>query len=421
MNPAVRMMLLRQGTRSIEEYVADFLELAHLTQLDEICLMIFFRGGLSEPLSLIMPLHEATWTLEEYSDLALKLSCFPFTVGVEEEENHSPIGTSTAETCHKMAADPEPHNSPAKPESALIMPAKPESALARPAKPESPARMATTPADAPLWPGLITSVLDPPLVSVRAAGIPRSAPFQELAESAPKPAPPSSPSSPLVPPSSPSSPLVPSSSPSSPLVPPSSPYPWVLSSLSFSERPRDPAPPECPLTFMLPLTCQSHLTPPLTCQSHLTPPLACQCHLTPPLACQSHLTPPLTCQSHLTPPLTCQSHLTPPLTCQSHLTHPLTGQSHLTSLLSLLPRPGGLLSHWPHMDLALRSLPRFHLRSTALLDYAVCVCEASGSRTLRGGSVTNLVASHHTTATHHPWTTTPIIHCTTKHTYPPLH
>ncbi len=110
-------------------------------------------------------------------------------MGVAEEENHPPIGTSTAETCHKMAADPEPHFSPAKPESALIMPAKPESALARPAKPESLARMATTPSDAPLWPGLITSVLDPPLVSVRAAGIPRPAPSQELAESAPGPAP----------------------------------------------------------------------------------------------------------------------------------------------------------------------------------------------------------------------------------------
>ncbi len=33
-------------------------------------------------------------------------------------------------------------------------------------------------------------------------------------------------------------------------------------------------------------------------------------------------------------------------------------------------------------------------------------------------SVTNLVASHHTTAAHHPWTTTPIIHCTTTHTFP---
>ncbi len=110
MDPAVKMMLLRQGTRSIEDYVADFLELAHLTQFDEICLMIFFRRGLSEPLSSIMPLYEATWTLEKYSDIALQLSGSPFTVGVAEEENNSPIVTSTSEPCHKMAANPESHN-----------------------------------------------------------------------------------------------------------------------------------------------------------------------------------------------------------------------------------------------------------------------------------------------------------------------
>ncbi len=184
-----------------------------------------------------------------------------------------------------MAADPEPHNSPAKPESALIMPAKPESALARPAKPESPARMATTPADAPLWPGLITSVLDPPLVSVWVAGIPRSAPSQELAESAPEPAPsqelaesapepvPSqelaesapepAPSQELaesapqpVPPSSPSSPLVPPSSPSSPLVPPSSPSPRVLSSLALS------SPPPRPSNSRMPLDVRASRVPP---------------------------------------------------------------------------------------------------------------------------------------------------------------
>ncbi len=73
---------------------------------------------------------------------------------------------------------------PAKPESALIVPTKPGSVLVMPAKPgparvmsatpESPAKMATTPADAPLWPGLIACVLDTPLVSVRAAGIPRA-------------------------------------------------------------------------------------------------------------------------------------------------------------------------------------------------------------------------------------------------------
>ncbi len=105
---------------------------------------------------------------------------------------------------HNMPAKPKfAHVMPTKPGSALIVPAKPGSALIVPAKPgsvfvvpampESPAKMATTPADAPLWPGLIASVLDPPLVSVRAAGIPWSAPeaapSQELAESAPEAAP----------------------------------------------------------------------------------------------------------------------------------------------------------------------------------------------------------------------------------------
>ncbi len=42
------------------------------------------------------------------------------------------------------------------------------------ATPESPAKMATMPADAPLWLGLIACVLDAPLVSVRAAGITRA-------------------------------------------------------------------------------------------------------------------------------------------------------------------------------------------------------------------------------------------------------
>ncbi len=110
----------------------------------------------------------------------------------------------------------------------------------------------------------------------------------------------------------------------------------------------------------------------------------------------------------------------PPLTCQSHLTPPLTWQSHLTPPLSCPPCPGGLLSHWLHIDLALRSLPRFHLRFTALLDYALC--EASGSCSLGGGGLCHesgchsLHLLHHTTAAHHLWTASPIIHCT--HTFP---
>ncbi len=121
------------------------------------------------------------------------------------------------------------------------------------------------------------------------------------------------------------------------------------------------------------LTCQSHSTSPPTRRSHPTSPPTRRSHLTSPPTRQSHLTSPPTRQSHLTSPPTRQSHLTSPPTCQSHLTSQRSTQCPFTSLLS----------HWPHMDLALRSLPRFHLRSTALLDYALC--EASGSRSLGGG------------------------------------
>ncbi len=190
-----------------------------------------------------------------------------------------------------------------------------------------------------------------------------------------------------------------------------------------------------------PPTCQSHLTPPPTCQSHLTPPPTCQSRLrrparvasadlpesppptcqsrlrrparvasadlpeSPPPTCQSRLrrparvasadlpeSPPPTCQSHLTPPPTCQSHLTPPPTCQSHLTSQRSTQCPFTSLLSRPPCPGGLLSHWPHMDLALRPLPRFHLRSTTLQKYALCKRLEAALR--GGGSVMYLVTTH---------------------------
>ncbi len=106
----MKMMFLRQGTHSIEDYVVDFLELAHLTHSDEICLMIFFQGGLSEPLSSIMPLHDPNWTLEKYIDIALQLSGSPFTVGATEEERDAALTqerTPAPEHAHKMAATME--------------------------------------------------------------------------------------------------------------------------------------------------------------------------------------------------------------------------------------------------------------------------------------------------------------------------
>ncbi len=131
-------------------------------------------------------------------DYALLCAGSSFTVGVAEEEHDialTHVMADAPEHDRKMAATTmhhQSHNMPTEPESAHVMPAKPGPARIMSATPESPAKMATKPADAPLWPGLIACVLNAPLVSVRAADIPRSAlstPSQELAESVPEPAP----------------------------------------------------------------------------------------------------------------------------------------------------------------------------------------------------------------------------------------
>ncbi|KAL0188151.1 hypothetical protein M9458_015250, partial [Cirrhinus mrigala] len=102
MDPAVRIMCLRQGDCCLEDYVHNFVVLANLATMEEIPLMIFFRGGLAEPLSSLMPLHDPSWTLETYINLALQLSGSAFFVGVAEEQRGT-SATTTIETVCKMA------------------------------------------------------------------------------------------------------------------------------------------------------------------------------------------------------------------------------------------------------------------------------------------------------------------------------
>ncbi len=166
------LFALKQGPRSLENHIREFLACAHYSDLPDIILIDVFCDDINQPLQTQLRREGPRSSLSCFLEFALLTVGSLFTVGVADEDR------DTA-SCHKMAADPEPHDSPAKPESALT----------RPAKLEFPARMATTPTDAPLWPGLITSVLDLPLVSVRAARIPKPAPSQEPAESAPEAAP----------------------------------------------------------------------------------------------------------------------------------------------------------------------------------------------------------------------------------------
>ncbi|XDV44916.1 hypothetical protein PO909_013129 [Leuciscus waleckii] len=131
-SPDVQIIRLRQENRAIEDYVTEFLELAHLAQMSTQCLMIFFRGGLSEPLRSLMPEPDPHRSLERYVDLALLWSSSLFTVGEEEKKL------------------PEPAVSP---QTALhVLPA---------IKPATRSVYGRT--------GPISSVADPPLMSARAA------------------------------------------------------------------------------------------------------------------------------------------------------------------------------------------------------------------------------------------------------------
>ncbi|CAM4549728.1 unnamed protein product [Leuciscus chuanchicus] len=253
--------MFRQGDQPIEVYVMDFLELARLTCMDELCLMIFFRGGLSEPLSSIMPLHHPSWTLKQYVDLALQLSGSTFSVSVTsaEPELHvmptlvlaTPVLTQLTSAVtpepHPAVAEPALHASPAEPalhaspaEPALhASPAEPalhaksaeaKAVCAMPAAPETESVMPAAPETASNMPAkLEPSPLVPSSTEPSSPLVPFSTePSSPLVSSSTEPSSPLVPSSTepslLVPSSTePSSSLVPSSSePSSPLVLPSS-------------------------------------------------------------------------------------------------------------------------------------------------------------------------------------------------------
>ncbi len=152
-------MLLRQGTRSIEDYVVDFLELAHLTHSDEICLMIFFRGGLSEPLSSIMPLHDPNWTLEKYIDTALQLSGSPFKMGATEELAESAPEAAPSQELAESAPEAAPSQELAEsaPEAA------PSQELTGSAPEAAPSRSSQGPLQRPLRPRSSQGPLQSPL------------------------------------------------------------------------------------------------------------------------------------------------------------------------------------------------------------------------------------------------------------------
>ncbi len=110
-DPVDQLLGLRQGDRSIEDYVQQFCELIYQVPLyDEILFKDLFQFGLNEPLKSRLPGGQVNVRLSEFLDYALTLCDSPFTVGVVEEERDAaltPEMTAAPEHAHKMAATAE--------------------------------------------------------------------------------------------------------------------------------------------------------------------------------------------------------------------------------------------------------------------------------------------------------------------------
>ncbi len=74
MGPAGKLINIRQGEGSIEEYAGRFWEVARRSATEKTCLLVFFWGGLAEPLRARMPYWNPEESLEGYLNLALRLS-----------------------------------------------------------------------------------------------------------------------------------------------------------------------------------------------------------------------------------------------------------------------------------------------------------------------------------------------------------
>ncbi len=168
MGPAGKLTNIRQGDGSIEEYAGRFWEVARRSATEKTCLLVFFWGGLSEPFKSRMPYWNPEELLEDYLNLALHLSGSAFRVGSMAASAH--LAPEVAASAHKApeAAVP-PHTAPEMVASAhgspeAVVPAHiPLEAVVTAHQPPK----ASSPFLGHL--GLITSVQDPPLMSVRAA------------------------------------------------------------------------------------------------------------------------------------------------------------------------------------------------------------------------------------------------------------
>ncbi len=122
MDTAILLLAPKQGTRSLERYIAEYLALANGSELPDCILIDFFCDGLNQPLKSKVIHKGPRLSPSHFLDYVLWTVGSAFTVGVAEERDttlnsviaaaleHTHKMAATTETVHKMAATKTPRH-----------------------------------------------------------------------------------------------------------------------------------------------------------------------------------------------------------------------------------------------------------------------------------------------------------------------
>ncbi len=193
MGPAGKLINIRQGEGRIEEYAGRFWEVARRLATEKTCLLVFFWGGLAEPLRARMPYWNPEESLEGYLNLALRLSGSAFRVesAAEPVRDSSQAAASAPKAPEAAVPAHTAHEAPNAAVPAHTAPEAPDTTM-----PAHTASEAAVPAHtAHEVPSMARPAYTAPEAAVSAptgeptASAPEPAPFREPTESAPEPAP----------------------------------------------------------------------------------------------------------------------------------------------------------------------------------------------------------------------------------------
>ncbi len=106
------LFALKQGPRSLEQHIREFLAIANYSDLTDITLIEIFCDGIHQPLRSEFRREGTRASLAQFLDYALLTVGSTFTVGVAEERDTAPncVNTATLEHAHKMAATTTPRS-----------------------------------------------------------------------------------------------------------------------------------------------------------------------------------------------------------------------------------------------------------------------------------------------------------------------